>query len=149
MWHVIFTQCWQPHTHFLYHSHDCGRDLCAAEGICKYFVYRLIRYLRSVSVEAMLVMSQWVEVTAITTTERRRRAAISTSSFNAARTLNLPRTWMSWKTVSFSPPGAGTRTSWTEHCDLCSFCAELFFTVTSNVTCSSSQTEYHTWIKTL
>lgn len=50
----------------------------------------------SVSVEAMLVMSQWVEVTAITTTERRRRAAISTSSFNAARTLNLPRTWMSW-----------------------------------------------------
>lgn len=103
----------------------------------------------SVSVEAMLVMSQWVEVTAITTTERRRRAAISTSSFNAARTLNLSRTWMSWKTVSFSPPGAGTRTSWTEHCDLCSFCAELFFTVTSNVTCSSSQTEYHTWIKTL
>lgn len=50
----------------------------------------------SVSVEAMLVMSQWVEVTAITTTERRRRAAISTSSFNAARTLNLSRTWMSW-----------------------------------------------------
>lgn len=103
----------------------------------------------SVSVEAMLVMSQWVEVTAITTTERWRRAAISTSSFNAARTLNLSRTWMSWKTVSFSPPGAGTRTSWTEHFDLCSFCAELFFTVTSNVTCSSSQTEYHTWIKTL
>lgn len=96
MRHVIFTQCWQPHTHFLYHSHDCGRDLCAAEGICKYFVYRLIRYLRSVSVEAMLVMSQWVEVTAITTTQRRRRAAISTSSFNAARTLNLSRTWMSW-----------------------------------------------------
>lgn len=98
MWHVIFTQCWQPHTHFLYHSHDCGRDLCAAEGICKYFckftgwsdIYG------SVSVEAMLVMSQWVEVTAITTTERRRRAAISTSSFNAARTLNLSRTWMSW-----------------------------------------------------
>lgn len=50
----------------------------------------------SVSVEAMLVMSQWVEVTAITTTQRRRRAAISTSSFNAARTLNLSRTWMSW-----------------------------------------------------
>lgn len=50
----------------------------------------------SVSVEAMLVMSQWVEVTAITTTERWRRAAISTSSFNAARTLNLSRTWMSW-----------------------------------------------------
>lgn len=149
MWHVIFTQCWQPHTHFLYHRHVCGRELCAVECTCKYFVYRLIRYLRLCIVEAMLVMSQRAEVTAITATERRHRAAILTSSFNAARTLNVSKMWTSWRTVSISPPGAGTRTNWTEHRDLCSFCAELFFTMTSDVTCSSSQTEYHTWIKTL